>query len=1122
MKKESLSNLLLYQNYHRLKFLNIMRISAFFLFLCIFSAYASKTVSQNAKVSIKGSNLTIAEFIDQIEDQTDYLFVYSKNEVNPNNPLEINPGERTVAQYLNEAFVNSDVKYAFENDYIVLTKNTIASIAQQGKNITGKVTDNRGEAIIGANVIVKGTTNGTVTDFDGNFSLQVPDNAVLQITYIGYLSKDVPVGNQTNFNIQLIEDTQNLDEVVVVGYGTQRKSDVTGSIAIANAEDILKTSSFNALAGLKGKASGVNIFTNSGQPGGATRVMIRGIGTINSSSNPLYVVDGVVMEDFQFLNPNDIERIEVLKDASATAIYGARGANGVIMVTTKRGLSGEGVSISYNGYVSLSHKASKMDVMNSTEFLDALQKSFDNYNKWYTADANYSPKTLNLSDRRLFNADGSPIYDTDWQEEATRTAISHNHQLSIQQGGKNSSVGAFLNFTDQQGVMLNTYMKRVNAKMTYDAKPLDWLSTSVNILLNHTWQNDTDDGGGGQVPRRTMIEMPSIFPVKFDDGTWSNSFSSTDDFRFEAMTNPVHALTEMQRKRYRTQLFGNAALTFHLAPGLDLRTQFGVDSHLRKWKEYTPSGMINLSEDGYAYMSDTQILFWQEETYLTYNNVFGKHRINGTLGISWQERTATGSSISTRDFADNFFGFDNMGAGTTPSSPSSSYENWAMNSYFVRGSYTYNDKYLATLTARMDGSSRFGKNSKYAFFPSVGLGWIISNEDFMKDINWLDQFKLHSSYGVTGNSEIGTYRSLATIASSTYLIDGKRQSYSYVSRLPNPDLEWEKTHQFDFGFNLNLFKNRLNFDVSYYQKLTKDLLLARPVPYSTGYSSVVDNIGEVKNTGVDFMMNTVNIKTRDFSWNTTLNVNYNKNEIKKLGENDEDIFPGPDWVSGSQTILRVGESLSSFYGYERLGVWTEQERAEAEAAGARVGQAKRSKDKKILGKGVPDFTGSFINNIAYKNLDLTVDIQFVAGVDILQQYYHSAEDRFGYTSGLRSILYDGYNGSNPNTMVQAIRNANLSGQSSELDSRWVVDGSYIRGNLIQLGYTFEPKTLKALKLSALRAYFSVNNAFVIHSKDFQGYDPEGTSHGDNQWGQNMFFFQYPKPRTYTLGVNVTF
>ncbi len=1117
MEKDPLSNLLLFQNYHLKKFLNVMRITSFLLFLCVFASFATNTSSQNAKVNISGSNMTVGNFIDQVEKQTDYLFVYSKSEVNVEEAIAVKNGNKSVAQCLAEAFAGTDVKYAFENDYIVLTKNASPAIAQQGKVVSGTITDSKGEAIIGANVLVKGSSLGTTTDFDGKYSLEVPAGAVLQVSYIGYLSKEVAVGNQSNINIVLTEDTQALDEVVVVGYGTQRKSDVTGSISVANADDILKTSSFNALAGLKGKASGVNIFTNSGQPGGATRVMIRGIGTINSSSNPLYVVDGVVMEDFQFLNPNDIERIEVLKDASATAIYGARGANGVLMITTKRGISGEGVKVSYNGYVSLSQAASKMDVMNAAEFMEAMKISYENDRKWYG-----STKTLTLKDTELFNADGTPKYDTDWQDEATRTALSHNHQLSIQQGGKNSSVGAFLNYTDQQGVMLNTFMKRINAKLTYDAKPLSWLSTGVNVLVNHTWQNDTDEGGGGQVARRTMIEMPAIFPVKYPNGKWSNSFS-TSDFSFEAMANPVHALETMERMRYRTQIFGNAALTFHLLPGLDLRTQIGVDAHLRKWREYSPTDLINISSpNGYAFMSDTQQLYWQEETYLSYNKVFGKHRVNAVAGLSWQERTYNYMSVSASGFSDNFYGYNNLGAAKTPEPPTSTFNRWAMNSYFLRGAYTYNDRYMATVTARMDGSSKFGANNKYAFFPSLGLGWLASNEGFMEDMTAIDQLKFHASYGVTGNSEIDPYKSLATISSGTALIDGGRQATSYVARLANPDLEWEKTNQFDFGFNLNLFKNRLNFDVSYYYKLTTDLLLDSPVPHSTGFTSIIDNIGEVENYGVDFMLNSVNVQSKDFSWNTTLNVNYNRNKIKQLGENNEDILPGPGWVSGSQTILRVGESLSSFWGYERLGVWTVEERAEAEAAGARVGQAKRSKEKKILGKGIPDFTGSLINTFNYKNFDLTVDLQFVAGVDILQQFYHSAEDRFGYTSGLASILHEGYNGSNPNTMVQAIRNANLSGQSSELDSHWVADGSYIRGNLIQLGYTFDAKALKALHLGALRVYASVNNAFVLDSKDFQGYDPEGTSQGSNQWGQNMFFYQYPKPRTYTLGVNVTF
>ena len=991
-----------------------------------------------------------------------------------------------------------------------------------GQNIMlrGTVNDTKGEPLVGVTILVQGTTSGTVTDIDGNFTLSnVSPNAILDVSYVGMRTQIVSVNGQTNITIVMQEDTEQLEELVVVGYGTMKKSDVTGSIATAKAEDILRHSSFNALDGLKGKVSGVNIFSNSGQPGGPSRVIIRGIGTIKSSSNPLYVVDGVAMEDFQFLNPNDIESVEVLKDASSAAIYGARGANGVILITTKRGGRTNRPTLSYNGYLSVSTPATKMDVMNAAEFMEALKIANENHAKWWP---DKPQSTFTPSDPRLFNPDGSPKYDTDWQDEATRTAFSHNHQLSIQQGGENSSVGAFLNYTDQQGVMLNTYMKRLNAKMTYDAKPLSWLSTGINILVNHTWQNDTDEGGGSQVPRRTMIEMPPFLPVKLD-GKWTNSFTPSDPFKFEAMANPVHILQTTERLRLRTQIFGNAAFTFHLTPKLDLRTQIGVDGHLRKWKEYYPTDLINISAPrGRAFMSDTQILYWQEETYLTYNDTFGKSRLNAMLGLSWQERVESWSNMQTEGFSHNFFGYNNLAAATTPREPRSGHTRWALNSYFLRTAYSYADKYMATLTARLDGSSRFGAKNKYGFFPSVGLGWVVSEEDFMKNLSVIDYLKLHSSYGLTGNTEIGTYTSIATISSGTTLIDGVRAPISNPSRMANPNLKWEKTGQFDVGVNLILLKNRLNFDVSFYHKMTTDLLLERPIPHTTAYTSVMDNIGAVSNRGIDFLLTTQNVRTKDFRWTTTLNTNFNKNRIEKLGENDEDILPGPNWVSGSQTILRVGESLSSFYGYERLGVWTKEEAAEAAAAGRHVGEAKRSAEKKILGKGIPDWTGSFINTLNYRNFDFTLDLQFTAGLQILQQYYHSVEDRFGYTSGLKTILYEGYNGTNPNTMVQAIRNANLSGQNSEIDSRWVCDGSYLRGNLIQLGYTFNGNFLKNMNISYLRAYFNVNNAFVLHSKDFKGFDPEGTSQGDHQWGQNMFFFQYPKPRTFTFGLNLTF
>lgn len=1009
----------------------------------------------------------------------------------------------------------------------VTTGDASAMVVQQGKKVTGVVVDATGEPVIGANVVVKGTTNGTITDFDGNYTIEgVSASDVLVFSYIGYLSQEITVGNQAAINVTLSEDSQALEEVVVVGYGVMRKSDVTGSIGVAKGDELTKNQNFSALDNLRGKVSGVNIFSNSSQPGAySNRVVIRGMATINASSNPLYVVDGVVMENFDLVNPNDIESMEVLKDASAAAIYGARGANGVIMVTTKRGKKdGEGVQISYQGSVSASHIARKMDTMTAQEWCDAFMVGLENENK-------YQGKNWSLNRTDWFNdpdyfTNGNPIYDTNWQDEATRTAVSHNHQLNIQQAGKNSSMGAFLNYTDQQGIVNNTYNKRINAKMTYDANPTPWLSTAVNVLVNHTWGRYTPEDGGGQEARRTMIEMLPWLPVKDKNGNYTTSTSSSinDVLGFEGMSNPVMILDLQRRMRYNTQIFGNAALTFHLAEGLDLKTQLGIDHHNQTYRGYSSIGLNNISmPNGWAQYENWNTLYWQEETYLTYNKVFGDHRLNAMAGLSWTERTQNWNKARTEGFSDDFFEDYNMSAGTTPSSPESSWNRWRMNSYFLRFAYTYKDRYSATVTGRVDGSSKFGENNKYAFFPSAGLAWNISQEDFLKDNNTISNLKLHTSYGLTGNSEIDMYRSLARVSSGTLLINDVRNPYSYVSSMANPDLKWEKTGQFDVGMEIGLWQNKLTFDIAYYNKKTTDLLLDCPLPHSTGFSTVYKNIGSVRNSGMDLMINARPVTTNDFSWSSTVNLNYNKNKILHLGENDEDIEMNW-WVGGSESILRVGENMSAFYGYRRLGVYTQEDYNNGLCDLNQVGRAKRTDKKEIIGKGMPDWTGSWINNFSYKNFDLTMDFQFVWGVETMQQFYHSTYDRFGITNGLSNILYDAYNGSNPETMQQAIYlcNSGHAGQDTTIDDSWIANGSYLRLNMLQLGYTFDSAVAKKIGLAGLRVYASGNNLFLITSKDYNGYDPEGTSQGDNKFGQNMTFFSYPRARTYTFGVNVTF
>ena len=1028
---------------------------------------------------------------------------------------------------------------------------TEVTSVQQQKKVIITVVDGQNEPVVGASVMMMSSKTGVITDINGRCDIDAASGDEIRVSSIGYVAQTIKLGKGGSQRIVLLEDKQLLDEVVVVGYGTMRKSDLTGSSSTTKGSEILKMQGFNALEGLKGKAAGVNIFNNTGQPGGEMRVIIRGISTINASSSPLYIVDGVAMTDFQFLNPNDIESIEVLKDASSAAIYGARGANGVIMVTTKRGNAGKGAHIKYDGSFSVSSMARKMDVMNASEWMSAFKQGLENANQFQGMNFDTDLSKI-FTDTRYFDSNGNPLYDTDWQDECSRVAVSHNHELSIQRSGENgSSVGAFLNFTDQQGILLNTYYKRVNAKLAYDDNPTKWLSTGLNLLVNHSWGNHTSDNPYGQGALRTMIEQLPWLPVQLNGEYIQNNMINTtgilkdknnpnsgyQTFSPEGVANPVELLERVQVIQYKTQIFGNAALTFHLAKGLDLRTQLGIDYHNNRSKGYTPFQPHQLidqgASQGAASAGNSNSLYWQEETYLTYVNDFGKHHLNAMAGASWQARKYDYFGASDNTFTDDYYGYYNLGSGTLKPSVGSDYDKWAMNSYFLRLAYNYNNTYMATVTGRYDGSSKFGQNNKYAFFPSVGLGWLASNESFLKDIETISKLKLHTSFGMTGNSEIGTYRSLATVSQSTTILGGKMVTVSYLDNMPNANLKWEKTAQWDLGFELGLFKNRLNFDISYYYKYTSDLLLNRPVPESTGYSSIMDNIGAVSNHGFDILVTAYPIQTKDFQWTSTLNLGFNKNKVEKLDEGASvDPVSGKrqiltDGFVGYDMLIREGEALSTFYGYKRAGIYDghpENWDASTMNIPSIVGEKVTYKQRQILGNGLPDWTGSFINTFNYKNFDLTLDLQFSMGADIMQEYYHSTLARF-LTNGLDRLYEEAWHPvNNPNGVEQALRLNNFGmGANNQADSDWVCDGSYLRFNLLQLGYTFSGSACRTLGISALRLYANLNNFWLICSDDYKGYDPDNSTRlGSNNWGANRQFFSYPRPKTFSFGVNVTF
>lgn len=1004
-----------------------------------------------------------------------------------------------------------------------------ATAVQAQVTVSGTVSDEMGP-LPGATVLVKGTTNGVQTDFDGNYTLtDIAEQGVLVFSYIGYKTTEVSVEGQTTINVTLTEDAQALEEVVVVGYGTQRRSDITGAVSTISSESLEQVPVTNPEQALAGRAAGVNVSTNSGRPGGDTNVRIRGNNSINASNGPLYVVDGVIgAGPINYLDPNNIKSMEVLKDASATAIYGARGANGVIIISTKRG-GKEGGLVTYNSFISIGELSRRIDVLNSQEFLQVEMNAYNNSRKYDDnwSESKYPNPMDHRNDPRLFDQNGNPLYDTDWQEEAMRTAITKNHNLSFTGGNDKNSYGVFLGYADQEGIVKESYLKRYSGRFVLDSQIKDWLNVSGGLTFNHVEENRVDGSVGGLTPLRMIMETLPIIPVQYDDGTWG---TNADYPNMEGGENPVNLLKNRKNIHETQTVLGNISANITLTDDLEFKTSLGVNIFDNQENWYSGKDLRQLSADydGEAWVRNTKTNYWQFENYITYTKEFNEnHSLTAMAGLGWQQYNYFTSRAGSRGFTDDFYEWNNLEVGANPITPESNNYKWAMNSYFARVNYSLMDKYLFTLTGRLDGSSKFGQDQKRAFFPSAAFAWKISEEDFLKESEVLSNLKLRTSYGETGNSEIGVYQSLASMSSNTAIIGGDRAPAVGIGTLANPDLKWEKTAQFDAGLEVGLFNNRVELETDVYYKKTVDMLLQAPVPTSSGYSSIYTNIGSMENKGFEFTLNTRNIATENFSWNTSFNISINKNEILALGEADDDIFPGP-WFLSNTNVLRVGKPVGSFYGLIREGTWGTNEAEQAAQYGLLPGDIKHSDinedgqindaDRVILGDGYADGFGSLMNTFRYKNFDLTLDLQFMYGNDILNLTRHSSEDRTGLANSYATVL-NSWTPENQNTMIAQTRPPG-SYYTSTVDSRMVEDGSFIRGRNLILGYNFQSDVLDKLKLGQLRIYASLQNFFLI--TDYSGYDPEVTTYGGSPFAQGITFFDYPKPRTYTIGLNVSF
>ncbi len=1000
----------------------------------------------------------------------------------------------------------------------------------QSQPVTGTVISEQ-EPVPGALVQIKGTQRGTITDIDGSFSINVMPGEILVVSFIGYTTKEITVSaGQTNFPIDLDLSTSDLSEVVVVGYGTQKKSDLTGAVGSVGEALLKERPSASLNQALSGRVQGVNVSVNSGRPGGRANIRIRGNTSVSIANDPLYVIDGVILHaaglangstPIDFINPNDIASIEVLKDASATAIYGARGANGVILVTTKRG-SKTGGTVSYDADFSMGVLPRKISLLNSKEFLATEDLAYQNAQKYDPngwARGIYRDPKLKRTDPKLFDANGNPLYDTDWQDESFQEAFTQNHQLAFTGGNADDSYGVYLGYRDEAGLVKESWLKRYAARFVFDSQVKKWLKVGGTLSYNDQKESQVDPvGSGGIIAMRQVLEALPIIPVRYPDGTWAGN----EDYPgMEGGNNPLQVAKERIYLINTQTVIGNVYADFFLAKGLVLRSTLGVNI-INQRVDYYGSKSLNFiarNQGGDGFVTNDRLNSWQFENYLTYTREFNeKHSLNAMFGLSWQGVDRLNSTARAQNFPDDFFTFNNLQAGANPIPPTSNRVAYGLNSYFGRLNYSYNQKYLFTLTGRVDGSSKFSQANRFAFFPSAAAAWKVSEEDFLKESELISNLKLRASYGQTGNSEITAYQADAGMGNYAVIFNNQRETGVGVGRLANPNLRWEKTSQFDIGAEIGFLQNRITFEIDLYRKVTEDMLLSAPVPSSSGYTTVSKNVGSLENKGIELGINTVNFEKTDFSWNTTFNLSINKNRVTALA-GGADIFLG-------STIVRAGEPVGSFFGFIHEGTWSTSEESIAAEYNKRPGDIKyqdvnndgriNDADRVVIGRGIPAAFGTFYNTFTYKNFDLIVDIQYMVGNDVLFRSKHSAEDRQGIANSFSTVL-NAWTPDNQETNIAQIRPL-TAGYNTFNDTDRVQDGSFVRGRNLMLAYNFAPEVLERLKVARMRTFFAVQNFFL--STEFQGYDPEVSTSGA-AFDQGVDLYAYPKPRVFMLGFNIT-
>ncbi|TBN03668.1 TonB-dependent receptor [Hyunsoonleella flava] len=1002
------------------------------------------------------------------------------------------------------------VKNAF---LLLLSLCFVFSAAAQEKTVQGTVTSQSdGSALPGVNVIVKGTTTGTSTDFDGNYTIEVNGDVILVFSYVGYTTREVRVGSSSRLDVQLEEDLAALDEVVVVGYGSRRKSDVTGAVSSVKSEELNAFPVLDAAQALQGRAAGVVVQSNNGgEPGAPINIQIRGNTSINASSSPLIVVDGFVGATFP--QPNDIESIEVLKDASATAIYGSRGSNGVVLVTTKKGRSGA-LTIELNSNYSVQNTANELDLLNADQFATYQQ----------AINSSYVQGPAN----------------TDWQDLLYRTGSTQNHQASFSGGTDKINFYASANYFKQDGILINSEFERFTFLSNIDAQVTDKLKLGVNVFGSRGAENgvptqstgETANGGGDDVVSGAFRFAPDLGVLDDNGLNTVNGVGDDIDNPFAVATEGVN---ETKTDVYRANLYAN----YDILENLAFKTTFGFSTTNETFGLFRPSTLITTAGGnvgGRAIVENFKRTNLISENYLTYTANIDKGKLTVLAGYSYQKNSRENFATGAQGFTSNSFSYFNLSGGSVQLIPTSSLVESEIQSQFGRVNFDYDDKYLVTATVRRDGASNFAANEKYAIFPSAAVGWKISNEDFLKDHDKISNLKLRASYGVTGNQAISPYQSLARFNNIYAVTNGQTVSAVTPDQAANPDLKWESSYQTNIGLDLGLFSNKVSLSVDYYNIDTKDLIIndsSQPEYFGFLTPASLRNVGEVNNKGFEINLNTRNISNENFTWTTDFNWSTNKNELVTLLDG-EDIFldASPGYFNIDRThVLREGESVGTFWGYEYQGVY----QGGALPAGTALlpgGEAGDQlftdvdgsgdispADQQIIGDPIPDFTYGITNNFTYKNFDLNIFFQGVKGGDIMNL---TAVQLFNGDSNATTDILNSWTPSNTGSNIPR---AKLRGK--EITSRFVEDGSYLRLKNIALGYTLPSDITEKLGMQRVRVSVSGQNLITI--TDYSGLDPEvsyfgsgGGNSADNNTTNGFDFGNYPTLKSVNFSVNLRF